>query len=144
MIIFMIYLLFSLQRVIVDRFYTKVYESEIPDSIKDVSERMFKLYGLWSLEKHLATLFQGWYCFKKFFVLNCIRFCFKQTFFTTHFNSWQRLQIPAEQETYTLPILMQIHALNYSIRCLEKCMLWKLISTSSRRKGCISRELASF
>ena len=44
---------------VLDKFYHKVFQSNISASIKDVSERMFRLYGLWSLEKHLATLFQG-------------------------------------------------------------------------------------
>jgi len=48
-----------IEKVVLDRFYQKVFQSNIPARIKDVSERMFRLYGLWSLEKHLATLFQG-------------------------------------------------------------------------------------
>lgn len=48
-----------LERVVIDRFYHKVFSEEMPDNIRDVSRNLYLLYALWSLEKHQATLFQG-------------------------------------------------------------------------------------
>eukprot|EP00794_Sanderia_malayensis_P014290 gene14290-15777_t len=48
-----------IERVVVERFYRKVFQSGISDKLRPVSQRMFQLYGLWSLDRHQATLFQG-------------------------------------------------------------------------------------
>lgn len=41
-------------------------------------------------------------------------------------NSRQMRQIPAKQEIYTMPILIQKHVQNYFIRCWEQCTLWAM------------------
>eukprot|EP00112_Aurelia_sp_Birch-Aquarium-sp1_P007737 Seg1845.7 transcript_id=Seg1845.7/GoldUCD/mRNA.D3Y31 product="Peroxisomal acyl-coenzyme A oxidase 3" protein_id=Seg1845.7/GoldUCD/D3Y31 len=48
-----------IEHVAIERFYKKVFIDEIPKGISIVSRRLYLLYGLWSLEKHQATLFQG-------------------------------------------------------------------------------------
>ncbi|XP_065054901.1 peroxisomal acyl-coenzyme A oxidase 3-like [Rhopilema esculentum] len=48
-----------IEHVAIERFYKKVYQTEVPQSVSKVIRNIYMLYGLWSLEKHLATLFQG-------------------------------------------------------------------------------------
>lgn len=46
-----------------ERFWHGVCLSEeLPEDIKQVLTKLFLLYGYWSLEKHLASLYQGGYC----------------------------------------------------------------------------------
>lgn len=44
------------------RFWQFCLSAELPENIKVVLTKLFLLYGYWSLEKHLATLYQGGYC----------------------------------------------------------------------------------
>eukprot|EP00794_Sanderia_malayensis_P014289 gene14289-15776_t len=50
-----------IERVALERFYRKVFCDDIPEKISTVGRNMYLLYGLWSLEKHQNTLFQGGY-----------------------------------------------------------------------------------
>ena len=43
----------------IERFYNKIFRSELPNSVRNIFKKVFMLYGLWSLDKHQTTLFQG-------------------------------------------------------------------------------------
>jgi len=48
-----------IEHVVIERFYNKIFRSELPISVRNVFKKVYMLYGLWSLDKHQTTLFQG-------------------------------------------------------------------------------------
>ncbi|XP_031558038.1 peroxisomal acyl-coenzyme A oxidase 3-like [Actinia tenebrosa] len=44
------------------RFRDACQSEDTPEGLRPVLKKMCSLYGLWSLEKHLATLYEGGYC----------------------------------------------------------------------------------
>ena len=55
--------------VAVDRFYDYITSDDTPSDLRPVLTKLASLYSLWSLEKHLATLYQG----RGGFIGNCCR-----------------------------------------------------------------------
>ena len=43
----------------VNKFYEKLFSEDTPIGLRQVLSNIFRLYGLWNLEKHQASLFQG-------------------------------------------------------------------------------------
>ena len=48
--------------VAVERFYEYITSDDTPSDLRPVLTKLASLYSLWSLEKHLATLYQGGGC----------------------------------------------------------------------------------
>uniref|UniRef100_S4RR37 Acyl-coenzyme A oxidase n=1 Tax=Petromyzon marinus TaxID=7757 RepID=S4RR37_PETMA len=46
------------EHVVLERFHTLVHDPAVPAGLQPVLHRLAALYGLWSLEKHAATLYQ--------------------------------------------------------------------------------------
>jgi len=46
---------------VIERFYARVADSDTPDDLRPVLTQICDLYALWSLEKHMTTLYQGGY-----------------------------------------------------------------------------------
>ncbi|KAM4808177.1 peroxisomal acyl-coenzyme A oxidase 3 [Rhinophrynus dorsalis] len=51
-----------IEHVILERFYDHTHDCSTPASLQPVLKNLCALYGLWSLSKHLAVLYQGGYC----------------------------------------------------------------------------------
>lgn len=51
-----------IEHTVLDRWNTYLQIENMEDSLAIVLKRLGSLYGLWSLEKHLSTLYQGGYC----------------------------------------------------------------------------------
>ena len=48
-----------LQSLVLDRFVHLVEDAPTEEGLKGVLSKLCDLYGLWSLDKHLAVLYQG-------------------------------------------------------------------------------------
>ncbi|CAG2166026.1 unnamed protein product [Oppiella nova] len=51
-----------IEHVVLDRWNTFIQVEMTDQSLANVLKRLGSLYGLWSLEKHLSTLYEGGYC----------------------------------------------------------------------------------
>ncbi|XP_035690626.1 peroxisomal acyl-coenzyme A oxidase 3-like [Branchiostoma floridae] len=50
-----------MEHTVVDRFYQLSHDESTPASLRPILQKLCCLYGLWALEKHCATLYQGGY-----------------------------------------------------------------------------------
>ncbi|XP_060633983.1 peroxisomal acyl-coenzyme A oxidase 3 [Anolis sagrei] len=50
-----------IEHVVLQRYYEYVHSSKTPASLQPVLKQICSLYGLWSLNKHMAVLYQGGY-----------------------------------------------------------------------------------
>nr|XP_003224212.1 PREDICTED: peroxisomal acyl-coenzyme A oxidase 3 [Anolis carolinensis] len=50
-----------IEHVVLQRYYDYVHSSKTPASLQPVLKQICSLYGLWSLNKHMAVLYQGGY-----------------------------------------------------------------------------------
>ncbi|XP_013380752.1 peroxisomal acyl-coenzyme A oxidase 3-like [Lingula anatina] len=50
-----------IQHIVLQRFYKQATDDETPKDLQPVLGKLVSLYGLWSLEKHLASLYEGGY-----------------------------------------------------------------------------------
>ncbi|XP_073466878.1 peroxisomal acyl-coenzyme A oxidase 3 [Aquarana catesbeiana] len=51
-----------IEHTVLQRYYDYTHDSSTPISLQPVLRKLCTLYGLWSLSKHMAVLYQGGYC----------------------------------------------------------------------------------
>ncbi|OCT99290.1 peroxisomal acyl-coenzyme A oxidase 3 [Xenopus laevis] len=51
-----------IEHAVLERFYEYTHDFNTPTTLQPVLKKLCALYGLWSLTKHLAVLYQGGYC----------------------------------------------------------------------------------
>ncbi|XP_068132738.1 peroxisomal acyl-coenzyme A oxidase 3-like isoform X2 [Hyperolius riggenbachi] len=51
-----------IEHTVLQRYYDYTHDSSVPMSLQPVLRMLCTLYGLWSLSKHMAVLYQGGYC----------------------------------------------------------------------------------
>ena len=51
--------IFLVQKTVFDRFRSLVQDPDTPSELRDILVKLEILYGLWTLEKHLGTFYEG-------------------------------------------------------------------------------------
>ncbi|XP_077333976.1 peroxisomal acyl-coenzyme A oxidase 3 [Lithobates pipiens] len=51
-----------IEHTVLQKYYDYTHDSSTPTSLQPVLRKLCTLYGLWSLSKHMAVLYQGGYC----------------------------------------------------------------------------------